>query len=105
MTIDLFHEKNACRIRIEGDLTIYTATEVTQTIRECLLTNPAIVIDLNGVSEIDTAGLQVLLVAKKESLLRNRGLGFIGPSSVVSDCLRLVNLANFFKFESAAAAA
>jgi len=102
MTIDVFTENRHCRIRIEEELTIYTASVVGATIRDAMASHDSVAIDLTGVTEIDTAGLQLLLVAKKEALLRQRLVKFIGHNRVIAECLLLVNLANFFKFEAPA---
>ena len=100
MSIDILNESGNCRIRIDDELTIYTAGVVNATIRDALAANDSVAIDLTGVTEIDTAGLQILLVARKEALLRNRAVSFIGHNRIVIDCLRLMNLSNFFKFET-----
>jgi len=105
MTVDLINENGRCRVRIEDELTVYTASMISESIRDALADHEVVAIDLAGVSEIDTAGLQMLLVAKKEAALRNREVSFIGHNNVVMECLRLVNLASFFKFEAAAAQA
>jgi len=105
MSIDILNEQDSCRIRIDNELTIYTANEVNTTIRDALAANSSVAIDLTGVTEIDTAGLQILLVARKEAILRDRKVRFIGHNHVVIDCLRLMNLANFFQFEAQSALA
>lgn len=99
MSIDVIKEKDSCRIRIDDELTIYTAGIASTTISDALAANHSVAIDLSGVSEIDTAGLQILLVARKEALLRDRKVSFIGHNRIVIECLRLMNLSNFFKFE------
>lgn len=102
MSIDILNEQGSCRIRIEDELTIYTAGIANTTIRDALITHERVTIDVSGVTEIDTAGLQILLVARKEALLRNRAVSFIGQNRMVLECLRLMNLSNFFKFETPA---
>jgi anti-anti-sigma factor len=102
MSIDVIKEKDCCRIRIDDELTIYTASTANATIRDALAANESVAIDLSGVTEIDTAGLQILLVARKEAILRDRKVSFIGHNRIVIECLRLMNLANFFKFETPA---
>lgn len=105
MSIDVINETGGCRIRIADELTIYTAGNVTTTIRAALAANDNIAIDLSGVTEIDTAGLQILLVARKEAMLGNRAVSFVGRNRVVIEHLQLMNLANFFTFEAPTALA
>lgn len=51
--------------RLEGELTIYTATEVQQQLLQVLSRAAgAIALDLSDVSETDTAGIQLLLAAQ-----------------------------------------
>lgn len=51
--------------RLEGELTIYTATEVQQQLLQVLSRAAgAIALDLSDVSETDTAGVQLLLAAQ-----------------------------------------
>lgn len=105
MSIDVINEPGRCLIRIDGELTIYTAGLANSTIGESLAANQSVAIDLTGVTEIDTAGLQILLVARKEAMLRERAVSFIGHNRIVIECLRLMNLVNFFKFETSTALA
>jgi anti-anti-sigma factor len=105
MSIDVINESGRCRVRIEDELTIYTAGQATGAIRAALAANANVAIDVGGVTEIDTAGLQILLVARKEAMLKNRAVSFVGQNRVVSECLQLMNLANFFQFEAPAALA
>ncbi len=100
MSIESLNEAGGCRIRIDDELTLYTASLFARTLNEALVANRSVAIDLTGVTEIDCAGLQILLMARKEALLRNRVVRFIGQNPVVLECLHLMNLSNFFKFET-----
>lgn len=105
MSIDVHQDPAGCHIRIDDELTIYTASVVNSAIRDALAANDKVAIDLTGVTEIDTAGLQILLMARKEAALRQRAVRFLGHNPAVIDCLRLMNLSNFFNFEAPAALA
>lgn len=105
MGIEIHNEAGCCHIRIEDELTIYTASAVAAAVSTALNSHASIGIDLSGVTEIDTAGLQILLVARKEALLHERQVRFIGQNRVVLEALQLMNLINFFTFEAAAAQA
>ena len=80
-------------LRIDGELTIYRAQELKQ----ALLADPAPVeIDLSGVTEIDTAGLQLLILAKKTALAKQRTLRLVAHSPAVIEVIELLNLAAYF---------
>jgi len=54
-------------VRIGSDLTIYTVAEWKETLLSELEGSPALAIDLSDVSELDTAGLQLLLFTGREA--------------------------------------
>ena len=55
-----------CRVRISADMTMYTAIEACDLLRETLLLYKEIEIDLAGVTDIDSAGLQLLIQVKRQ---------------------------------------
>lgn len=83
------------KLVVEGELTIYTAAEMKEKIG-ALLTGEAIEIDLAQVSEIDTAGLQLLLLAQSECKRQEKSIVFSNPSEAVITCWRMCNLLNEF---------
>jgi anti-sigma B factor antagonist len=88
MNIQVEHTGNGTRVKLAGELTIYTAAEIKAALAEVMVESGEIEIDLSGITEIDTAGLQLMLIAK-----RNPGtvVRFVNhPASV----LRLIDLAN-----------
>lgn len=98
--MDILVEKDdaCCRIAISGEMTIYTAIEA----REKLLTPIAgcrgteIEVDLSNVSEMDTAGQQLLIAAKIASTARHNTLRLVRHSQAVIDVLDLYGLGRFF---------
>jgi anti-anti-sigma factor len=84
------------RVAIEGEMTIYTAAELKAGLVDVLSKCNEIEIDLAGVTEIDTAGQQLLVMAKLESLLRDKVLRLVHHSQVVVDIIDLYGLAGFF---------
>lgn len=80
-------------LRIEGEMTIYRAEELKQT----LLTEPApCEIDLSGVTDIDTVGVQLLILAKRTALANQRELRLVAHSPAVADVFELLDLASIF---------
>ena len=80
-------------LRIEGELTIFRATEL----KPVLLDEPAPQeIDLSGVTEIDTAGVQLLMLAKKTAQAAHRELRLVAHSQAVIEVFELLNVAAYF---------
>ncbi|MFY9178741.1 MAG: STAS domain-containing protein [Venatoribacter sp.] len=54
---------------LEGEFTIYRAQELKEQLVQWILASPKsqLNLELNGITEVDTAGLQLLLLAKRES--------------------------------------
>lgn len=80
-------------LRIEGELSIYRATELKQ----ALFDEPRPVeIDLSAVTEIDTVGVQLLMLAKKTALAEHRELRLVAHSPAVTEIFELLDLAPYF---------
>lgn len=82
----------ARRLRIETDLTIYTALRTKDLLLAELAAGPELAIDLSAVSEIDTAGLQLLLLAGREAAKAGKKLELVSPSTAVTSVLELCNM-------------
>ena len=81
------------RIAIEGELNIFTATEQRQRLLDALSAGTEVEVDLSQVSEIDSAGMQLMVAAKREAAVRNKPLRFTCHSLPVFDILELCDLA------------
>jgi anti-anti-sigma factor len=81
-------------LRIDGELTIYRAAELHREIVAALprAKGESLAIDLAEVTEIDGAGVQLLLAARKEAAAREISLAFVQPSAAVADAARLLGL-------------
>jgi anti-anti-sigma factor len=80
-------------LRIEGEFTIFQAADL----KPVVLTSPLPQeIDLSGVSEIDTAGVQLLMVAKRSAQEQGRELRLVGHSPAVLEVFELLNVAAYF---------
>ena len=83
-------ESVAGGIRVTGEMTVYTAGQIKQLLVDALAEGPANVqVDLSGVSEFDTAGLQLLLLVHREALVSGRSLQFAAASNIVREVLTL----------------
>jgi anti-anti-sigma factor len=89
-------------LRIEGELTIFRAAELKAQI---LGKKAPATIDLSGVTEIDTAGLQLLLLASRTALAEQRTFCLVAPSAAVREVIELLNVGAYVDVVPAAAPA
>jgi anti-anti-sigma factor len=83
-------------LAIEGELTIYTAAQQKPKLLSFLKKAKQLEINLAGVSEIDTAGLQLLILIKREAAQAGKSLNFVMHSKAVLETLELANLIGTF---------
>jgi anti-sigma B factor antagonist len=77
-------------------MTIYTCGDLKPRLLEALTAHPdANRLDLSNVIELDTAGLQLLLTARRYASDAGRELSVANPSRVVADVLELCRLGAF----------
>lgn len=84
------------RTAITGELTIFAAQSLKERLLAALGKGSEIEVDLSRVSEMDTAGIQLLLAAKHEADARSQTLRFVAHSPVVVDTLELCELSSHF---------
>ena len=87
-------------LRIEGELTIYRAAELCESFKETLALLPAgadFAIDLAGVTEMDSAGVQLLLAARQSATAAGRALALRDPSPAVVEVFATLRLAPLFE--------
>lgn len=83
----------AHRLELDGELTIAVAAEQQGRLRAFLQQRTtAAEIDLSGVTELDTAGLQILLAARREAVQQGTALTFRDPSRAVRDVFTTADL-------------
>jgi anti-sigma B factor antagonist len=81
---------------LEGELTIYTAAAEKQTLQNFLETDDELELNLSKVSELDSAGLQVLILMKQEAARRRKKLSYVMHSKAVLDVLEMANMTTVF---------
>lgn len=84
------------RVKMEGEMTIYHALELKQGLLECLNHCTEMEINLSGVSEMDTAGFQLLVLAKCEAARGGRPLRLVEHSPATLEVMDLFNMAAYF---------
>jgi anti-anti-sigma factor len=77
---------------LKGDLNIYNAGKVKGKLFEKLRDSEVLNVSLNKIEEFDTAGMQVLLLAKKFAQQSGVSLHIKDQSHTVSEVLQLYNV-------------
>lgn len=86
----------AARITVEGDLGIYHAAEIKRRLMDEIHAHPVVELDLSHVGEMDTAGFQLLTVAKRESERLGHVLRIVAHSTAVREVIEFFNMVAFF---------
>lgn len=84
------------RLTADGDLTIYHAVEIKQRLIDGIRGSKVLELDLAQVGEIDTAGIQLLALAKRESLKLDHAMLIVGHSPAVREVIEFFNMVAFF---------
>jgi anti-sigma B factor antagonist len=96
MASDTKRKKGIHRLKLEGEMTIYNALALKSSILAELLNNREVEIDLASVNEMDSAGLQLLLLAKREADNHNKLLRLINHSEATLELFNLYHIAEHF---------
>lgn len=81
-------------LAFHGEMTIFTAAGLRQQLLDALASGQEVDVDLSLVSEIDSAGLQLMVAAKREATEGNRLLHFSNHSQAVFEALELCHLSS-----------
>ena len=88
--------KKPQRLSINESMTIYQAPELKARLLETLGSAEIIELDLSQVGEIDSAGLQLLLLAKREAGAAGKTMTIVSHSPAVREVIEFTNLARHF---------
>jgi anti-sigma B factor antagonist len=88
--------EGALRLILDGAMTIYNASEIKTQLLKALASCNILEIDLSHVSEMDTAGFQLLVMAKRESLREGKTMRIVAHSQAVRDVIDFYNMDAFF---------
>lgn len=86
----------AVHLILDGPMTIYNASEIKAQLMGGLQAAPIIELDLSHVNEMDTAGFQLLVMAKRESQRLGLTLRIIAHSPAVREVIDFYNMDAFF---------
>jgi len=77
---------------LEGELTIYNAADAKARLAEVLGRPGGLEVDLSAVTEVDSAGLQLLILARREADRLGKPLHCLGISPAVRETLDFCHL-------------
>lgn len=84
------------RMTIAEDMTIYQAEALKETLLAGIGRSDVIELDLSQVVEIDTSGIQLLMLAKRESQAHGKTLHIVAHSPAVHELIDFFNIAGYF---------
>ncbi len=87
MPIKIVKDKDKSLLSIDGELTIYTATEYKKYLVKHFSSKHTLDVDLQGVEEIDTCGLQLLAAMCKQLSDDGNDINIIAASDIAKDAL------------------
>ena len=90
------HAAKVFHFAIEGEMTIFRAEELKEAILPVITNNQEIEIDLSRITEIDAAGLVLMISIKLEAWQQKKVLHFVGHSGVVTTAVDICDLSTFF---------
>lgn len=96
MMIHVETEEGRRRLRIGGELNVYSAPDLKRQLLDHLDAAPELEINLSQVDEMDTAGFQVLYLAKREAMKNGKMLRLTSHSPAVLEVMDLYNMAAYF---------
>lgn len=96
MQIEIEQHGEHCILRLQGDLILAHATELKDPLLDTLTDCQQLEVDLADVSDIDTAGMQLLLLLKREAVATEKTCRLSNHSSVIVDMLETYQLSNYF---------
>jgi|JFJP01.1.fsa_nt_gi anti-anti-sigma factor len=96
--MEIRSEQNNGRLSLfpEGDMTIYHAAELMPVLLDALKQSDRIELDLSKVCELDTSGVQLLMLMKREAVAAGKSLKLSGHSAAVLEVFELLGLGGWF---------
>lgn len=88
--------RNVHRLTVDGEMTINTALELKNALLGPLTDCNGLEMNLAEVSEIDSAGVQLMILLKTEAQAAGKVLRITGHSPAVLEILDLYDLEGFF---------
>lgn len=95
MGLEVVQKQGVCHASVKDEMTIYTAAEMKNNLIELLNQHDELEISLENVSEMDSAGVQVILLLRHEARHFEKELRFVKHSAAVIQVLETLNLLTY----------
>ena len=80
------------RLKIEGPMSIYEVATLREELSACLENSEGLELDIEGVTDCDTAGIQLIYAARKTAEQGEKQFHVTGAPQTVLDTLRSAGL-------------
>lgn len=80
------------RLALNGEMSIYHAAEQKTLLIDALAGSEGLELDLSGVTEMDTAGLQLLVLLKREARCQGKDVVLLAHSQAVREVIDFCNM-------------
>lgn len=95
--IEIIHRDGAVVAALEGDVDLHVSGDMRERLLALVNDNPAVVVDLSGVTGIDSSGVASLLEAFQRASRRGRAFALAAAGDSVLRVLRMARLDTVFK--------
>jgi len=96
INLEIEHLEDGAKVRLDGDMTIYGAAELKPQLLAALAEHTSLTLDLAAVDELDSAGVQLLLLLKQEADRQHKALRLTHHSEPTVEVFELLHLAPIF---------
>ncbi len=96
MSLEVKQRGHITQVLVQDEMTIYSAAEMKEKLTALLQQGDHLELDLSAVEELDSAGLQILLLLKQEAQRHEKVFHMTRHSQAVIAILELLNLVLFF---------
>ncbi|MBI4985939.1 MAG: STAS domain-containing protein [Rhodocyclales bacterium] len=93
---DINSGAGAGRLTLQDDLTIYNAVESKRQLLDAVRAAKTLELDLSQIQEMDSAGFQLLVLAKREAQRLGRSLRIVAHSPAVLEVIEFYNMVAYF---------
>lgn len=90
-------QDGVCRVAVSGELNIYTSGEIKGRLMPLISRTGSLEIDLGQVQEVDSAGVQLLMMIRRFRSSINLSVRFVNHSGPVQEAIELMNLGYYFQ--------
>jgi len=96
MEINIENSASSCCLKLIGEMTIYAASQVKDHLIMPINAAQEVDVDASGITDIDSAGMQLLILAKCHADQLGKPFQLSKPSRPVVEFINLFSLNEFF---------